>query len=1284
MYRFWESIIQPIFEIATPKSIVEIGALKGNCTIKLLSYCKEHNARLDCIDPHPLFDDTLWKKEFGDQFMMHKDISLNVLPTLKGYDAVLIDGDHNWYTVSQELLHIERSAQSTGTFPMVFFHDVGWPYGRRDLYCEPDRIPDAYRQAYRKGGMLPHIDALCAEHGMNSNLCNALHENTKNNGVKTAIEDFLGKTKHKLRFISIEGLHGIGILIPENLFTLHAGLEAHCKELQIGKQLSLHIDNIEGDRVENLLFKEVYKKELQNLQTKFEGEKKESQMQQKYIVDLEEKLQSTGHLLTAMRQDHAEVHRDNMHIRSTRSWRWTALLRTVKIPRPSLLLDKMVYCAIAALKDLWTDFDEPVPYLAKYIRNTVLGKRWPFKPESNHTHPHPKYRMRVTDIPEEHISDTAVQDTSENGEIEYLLHLIDEGTPKTVVEIGSSDGAWYSMSLPWIQKGWKAVCVEPHPRLFEKLSTLHKEHTNVTCFNESCSDFCGSGKWFIGRCMNNILSTLSSNTELWKQSELSGDYFWVSTRTLTDMLGRVSIPEGIGILSIDTKGMDYEVLKGLDFSTYRPEVIITEETSILPQKTQLKHVLLKKNGYSLIGNLGSNTIWVPRENFQKLAQFKTVTIVVPAYNNWELLEACIQSLQQYVAPHHRIVIMDDASPEEGFAEHIKNAIADMPNAEYVRNTENLGFVQTCNTAVDMDTTTNDILLLNSDAALTEGCLEEMLTCLYASERHGVCCPRSNAATIFSIGRKNSEPAEAYACWQHTKHLLSRFTKVPTGMAYCMLIRRDLIKKFTLFDTIYGKGYNEENDFCMRIGRHGYNVVAANHAFAFHRDDSPSFSSTGRTALEKKHSKILLERYPEYQKLIANEQWEISGAEQFIWELSKTKKPAIAIDISHLPAAWNGTSLYVLHILPGLITRLSEHASVTIITNKQADLFFGFSKMGKVYIPDLVHTEKTFDLVFVPHQIYSIAHLAFINRISPRWIVTIHDVIAQRCTSLQDADRDMCTRLTLQLSQSTITVTNAARRDIQSYMAKEPLPNIHVVHHGYSEISEDVDTTRTPTKKPFILVIGNHFDHKVIKETMAHLPDTYHFNVIGGKHHAKLAKENTTVYVSGTLDEAKMQQLYAQCSAVIFPSQYEGFGLPLLNAARYGKPILAFDTESTREVESVYGIQGIHYIQSFTDIAHGIDTALALRPSPPKMTRTWDTVANETADILLDALESTLDIHALNRRFTIISGIERLNQKSITKRSLTLRMIKKVVGKALTPFPWIKTPVHIWAHSKRLT
>ena len=74
---------------------------------------------------------------------------------------VLIDGDHNWYTVLSELETIERLCDERGQgFPLVLLHDIGWPYGRRDLYYDPASIPEEHRKPYDKKGMLPGVPGL--------------------------------------------------------------------------------------------------------------------------------------------------------------------------------------------------------------------------------------------------------------------------------------------------------------------------------------------------------------------------------------------------------------------------------------------------------------------------------------------------------------------------------------------------------------------------------------------------------------------------------------------------------------------------------------------------------------------------------------------------------------------------------------------------------------------------------------------------------------------------------------------------------------------------------------------------------------------------------------------------------------------------------------------------------------------------------------------------------------------------------------------------------------------
>ena len=61
-------------------------------------------------------------------------------------DAALVDGDHNWYTVYNELKMLAATARDAGApLPLLIMHDVCWPYGRRDLYYAPERIPEEFR-----------------------------------------------------------------------------------------------------------------------------------------------------------------------------------------------------------------------------------------------------------------------------------------------------------------------------------------------------------------------------------------------------------------------------------------------------------------------------------------------------------------------------------------------------------------------------------------------------------------------------------------------------------------------------------------------------------------------------------------------------------------------------------------------------------------------------------------------------------------------------------------------------------------------------------------------------------------------------------------------------------------------------------------------------------------------------------------------------------------------------------------------------------------------------------
>jgi len=211
MNRMWDILMRPIIEAIGASYIVEVGSEKGTSTQNILEYCVENDAHMVAIDPFPQFDVDEFKEEYGDRFEIFSELSLSSLPLLKDYDVILIDGDHNWYTVYNELKIIERTFENK-KFPLVFLHDVGWPYGRRDLYYDPDNIPAVYRQPYKKLGMYPGKAYLLEEGGLNRGYCNSIYQNNLRNGVLTAVEDFVKESELEFSFEHIDLYHGLGIL----------------------------------------------------------------------------------------------------------------------------------------------------------------------------------------------------------------------------------------------------------------------------------------------------------------------------------------------------------------------------------------------------------------------------------------------------------------------------------------------------------------------------------------------------------------------------------------------------------------------------------------------------------------------------------------------------------------------------------------------------------------------------------------------------------------------------------------------------------------------------------------------------------------------------------------------------------------------------------------------------------------------------------------------------------------------------------------------------------------
>jgi hypothetical protein len=225
MQRFWDDVTRHVLDAATPRRIVEIGIGQGVQTRAVAEWAHAHAARFDAIDPRPGCDVPLMARRYPGVMTWHEDLSLRVLAALPAVDVALVDGDHNWFTVHNELrLLFEAAEAGTCAPPVVICHDVAWPYGRRDVYYDPDTIPPEFRHPFRKAGMLPDTRDLVGARGINSEFFNAEQEGGSRNGTLTAIEDFLGTIGHTIEVFMLPLLNGLGILIPHERVVRNAAL----------------------------------------------------------------------------------------------------------------------------------------------------------------------------------------------------------------------------------------------------------------------------------------------------------------------------------------------------------------------------------------------------------------------------------------------------------------------------------------------------------------------------------------------------------------------------------------------------------------------------------------------------------------------------------------------------------------------------------------------------------------------------------------------------------------------------------------------------------------------------------------------------------------------------------------------------------------------------------------------------------------------------------------------------------------------------------------------------
>jgi GT2 family glycosyltransferase len=250
----------------------------------------------------------------------------------------------------------------------------------------------------------------------------------------------------------------------------------------------------------------------------------------------------------------------------------------------------------------------------------------------------------------------------------------------------------------------------------------------------------------------------------------------------------------------------------------------------------------------------------------------------------------------------RIILIDDGSRIE-LSQAIDSFSKTDQRIQVIRHEDSKGYTKSANAGLAISDAQVSVIL-NSDTEVSEGWLSKILAHFRSSENIGIVGVLSNAAGHQSIPRNswkteserlslqspiNSLPEDfSLETLNHhlEKHIPKKILWSSLVHGFCFSIRRETLENVGLFDEeLFGRGYGEENDYCIRASNAGWGLAIAADTYVWHHK-SGSFSEVERTKLIKKGSRILEIKHGEQRIKTCIQSAEQTGMHiERIWEAS---------------------------------------------------------------------------------------------------------------------------------------------------------------------------------------------------------------------------------------------------------------------------------------------------------------------------------------------------------------------------------------------------------------
>ncbi|NQY68213.1 MAG: glycosyltransferase, partial [Flavobacteriales bacterium] len=589
-----------------------------------------------------------------------------------------------------------------------------------------------------------------------------------------------------------------------------------------------------------------------------------------------------------------------------------------------------------------------------------------------------------------------------------------------------------------------------------------------------------------------------------------------------------------------------------------------------------------------------------------------VSIIIPVYNQANYSYSCVEYIIKNTNVPFEVIIMDDNSSDENAI----NLLDYIKNVQFIRNEENLGFLNNCNKGANL-AKGKYVLFLNNDTNVQPEWLSSLVDLIESDDNIGMV----GSKLIYPDGRQQEaggiiwDDASGWNFGRLADPDMAEFNYVKevdyiSGAA--LMIRKDLWDTIGGFDKQYAPAYYEDTDLAFEVRKHGYKVLYQPKSVVVHFEGVSHGTDTESGIKQYQvvnHDKF----FTKWKDVLENEHF-ANAQDVFLSRDRSSKKPHVLFVDHYLPhydkdAGSKAASQYLqilvnagmqVHFIGDNFWHYPDTPYLNSLTDQGIEVLCG-NWYAENWQQWLIDNGKYFDYVILSRPHISVKYIDIIKECSDAKIIYLgHDLhflreereyaIKQDESYLENSKKWKTQELDL-ISKSDVSYYFS---DIEKTVIQEIDDKLNVdvvplyIYERFEEIKYEAESRKD------IMFVGG-FSHRpnvdaviwfvteifpAIKEANSDI----HFHIIGSSPPEEIINLTCNeITVTGFVSDQKLSEYYSNIRLVIAPLRY-GAGVKgkIIDSLYNGVPLVTttIGAEGLSNPEEFMGLANTHDEFSF--------------------------------------------------------------------------------------------------------